>query len=286
MSILSDSNILANKIKNYINRKTIKKIKEKICYLVYEKKYLTKSISILLAATMISTSLFPLTALMLQQPEVKEISNKLEQKTVNMQTASLTAQTIMSEKFKAINMVSRGAMRRKKDDNIKTIKTPIPVLANNSEKTYMDWRKITNTSSPQYSYIRQHMTVCEDGFLRDKYGNIGVALGSYFGEIGTMYQFVLDTGIVINAVKIEKKADKHTINGYHHKIDNSIIEFVIHADSEALQKHMYPNGYIWQGNFDNCPDFNGKISKIYKIEYIEREMLQHENNRDGDNERN
>lgn len=149
------------------------------------------------------------------------------------------------------------------------VKTPVEVLKDYSEKTYMDYKKITKTSSPQYLFIKEHMTVCEDGFLRDKHGNIGVALGSYFGEIGAIYEFVLDTGIVLNVVKIEEKADKHTVKGYYHKIDHSIIEFVVDANSKLLKKHMYSNGYIWQGNFNNCPDFNGKIVEIYKINNVD-----------------
>jgi|GEM_PF-5006289 len=148
------------------------------------------------------------------------------------------------------------------------IKTPVSVLAHYSEKTYMDYRSISNKASQQYKFIQEHMKVCEDGFLRDEYGNIGVALGSYFGEIGATYEFVLDTGIVLNVVKIDEKADKDTKKGFYQKVDHSIIEFVVDTKSKELSKHKSKNGYIWSGNFNNCPDFNGKVSEIYKTEVI------------------
>lgn len=147
-------------------------------------------------------------------------------------------------------------------------KTPINVLEKFSQKTYMDWKKITDKDSIQYLFIKENMTICDDGFLRDKNGNIGVALGSYFGKVGTVYEFVLDSGIVLNVVKIEIKADKHTVNGYHHKVDKSIIEFVVEPEAESLKNQLSPNGYIWQGDFNNCPAFNGRIVEIYKIEKI------------------
>lgn len=284
------------------------KLKGKGLSFTPKKEVLLKSPFTVLVIAVVVTLLFWVSTSALQQPTMQNTTQDMATQNTNKEkdekipdtpstsTYSVSAHSTPllmpktpSDNIKETKMVSRGAINREEIvqlPNIAIIKTPVPVLKNYSEKTYMDWKKITNTSSPQYQYIKKYMTVSKDGFLRDKYGNIGVALGSYFGKIGTVYEFVLDTGKVINAVKIEEKADEHTVSGYYHKKDHSIIEFVVDTDSPSLKKHMYPNGYIWQGNFDNCPDFNGKISKIYKIEYIEREMLQHENNRDGDNERN
>ena len=134
--------------------------------------------------------------------------------------------------------------------------------SSSSVKSYMDYKAITNTSSTQYKYIKNYMTVGSDGYLRDADGNIGVALGSYFGPIGTKYEVHLDTGIVFNIVKVEAKADEHTVNGCYQKYDKSVIEFVI--DSSKMSKAS--NGYVWSGNFNNNPDFKGKITAMYKID--------------------
>ena len=136
------------------------------------------------------------------------------------------------------------------------------MCSDSSVKTYMDYRAITDKGSNQYRYIQAHMTVGDDGFLYDEDGSIGVALGSHFGSIGSKWEIVLDTGITFKAVKIDEKADRHVYNGCQHKQDGSVIEFVI--DSRKFEKAS--NGYVWQGNFNNNPDFKGKISAIYKVD--------------------
>ena len=73
-----------------------------------------------------------------------------------------------------------------------------------SVKTYMDYRAITLTSSAQYQYIQEHMTI-RDGLLYDEDGYIGVALGSWWGDIGDKWIIELDTGITLKVVKIDEK---------------------------------------------------------------------------------
>ena len=70
----------------------------------------------------------------------------------------------------------------------------------------------------------------ETGLLMDDEGFIGVALGSYFGPIGTKYYVTLSEGQTIPIVKIEAKADQHVSNGCEHLEDHSVIEMVIDAD--------------------------------------------------------
>lgn len=147
-------------------------------------------------------------------------------------------------------------------EEVKEVKRTNYACSSSSVKTYMNYKAITNKSSTQWKYITNHMTVGDDGYLRDKDGNIGVALGSHFGPIGSKYEVVLDTGITFNVVKIEAKADQHVNNGCQHKTDGSVIEFVI--DSSKMKKSS--NGYIWSGNFNNNPNFKGKIKAMYKID--------------------
>ena len=55
----------------------------------------------------------------------------------------------------------------------------IASCAYNRTKTYMDYRSTTATTSKQYIFIHENMTVDEKtGFIYDKDGFIGVALGS------------------------------------------------------------------------------------------------------------
>ena len=168
-----------------------------------------------------------------------------------------------------LEVVSRGSERHT-NINATTIATQtssseLQVLNSTSVKTYMDYRAITSVNSNQYQYIYNsgEIYVAEDGFLRTYDGYIGVALGSYFGNIGDKYVFTLDTGIELRLVKVEEKADKDTDSYGYTADDGSVIEFVI--DAGKMRNKKYENGYIYGGNFNNCPDFNGKIVKIVKV---------------------
>lgn len=140
-------------------------------------------------------------------------------------------------------------------------KSYIELCSTSSVKTYMDYRAITDELSLQYKYIQAYMKVNDKGLLIDKDGYIGVALGRYYGTIGSKYKITLDTGVILNVIKIEEKADNDTINGCQQKYDGSVIEFVIDTDYFELSD----NGYIFNGNFNNNKDFNGNIESIEVI---------------------
>ena len=131
-----------------------------------------------------------------------------------------------------------------------------------STKTYEDYRAITDTSSRQYRYIHEHMTVDETtGMLYDEDGFIGVAMAWSFGEIGTRYYIVLDTGIIIPVVKVDAKAYVDAPNGCSHAADASVIEFVIDSQ-KALEYFGGGNGLALNGNFNNYEFLNGHILDI------------------------
>ena len=125
----------------------------------------------------------------------------------------------------------------------------------------MDYRTITSKTSDQYKFIQANMEV-RNGLLFDQEGYIGVALGTWFGEIGTRWVFELSSGEVLYTVKVEHKDDKHTINGCEHKNDRSVIEFVV--DTETNMFEIGSNGLILNGNFNNHELFNGTIEKVRK----------------------
>lgn len=137
----------------------------------------------------------------------------------------------------------------------------VQVCSTSSVKSYMEYSKITNRSSKQWKYIHSSGKIkIENGYLMEgEY--IGVALGSYFGEIGSKYIFTLDTGKQIKVVKVEEKSDNDTINGCYQKYDKSVIEFVI--DTHAFAKSK--NGYVNNGNFNNLEQFKGNIAKIERV---------------------
>ncbi|MCI6754270.1 hypothetical protein [Galactobacillus timonensis] len=142
----------------------------------------------------------------------------------------------------------------------------IPLCGTSELKTYMDYRTITDETSNQYSYIRQHMLIDRHtGLLYDGDGFIGVALGYSFGAIGTRYYFILDSGITLPVVKIEEKDPKDAPNGCTVDINGSILEFVIDADRAASYFGTASNNLVLQGNFNNDPRFAGSISEIDRV---------------------
>lgn len=128
-----------------------------------------------------------------------------------------------------------------------------------TNKTYMDYRSL-DVDSNQYKLLSTLAT--KDGFFFDMDGYMAVALGSYFGELGSRYELELDSGIVLKVIKVEEKADRHTFDGCQQRWDKSVVEFVI--DGEKIKYAMGENGYILNGNFNNHEDFKGDIIRIIK----------------------
>lgn len=142
----------------------------------------------------------------------------------------------------------------------------IPLCGTSELKTYMDYRTITDETSNQYSYIRQHMLIDRHtGLLYDGDGFIGVALGYSFGAIGTRYYFLLDSGITLPVVKIEEKDPKDAPNGCTVDVNGSVLEFVIDADRAADYFGTASNNLVLQGNFNNDPRFAGSIFEIDRV---------------------
>jgi hypothetical protein len=141
----------------------------------------------------------------------------------------------------------------------------LAICSTSKTKSYMSYKAITAKASNQYIYIQEYMTVNEKGLLVDDDGFIGVALGSYFGGIGSKYKITLDTGNIIYIVKIEAKDDDHTNNGCDQKWDGSVIEFVIDTEIAGEYYGVESNGFVAHGNFNNIEEFNGNITRIEVI---------------------
>lgn len=127
-------------------------------------------------------------------------------------------------------------------------------------KSYMDYRAITDKTSKQYQLIYSDKIVVGDDGLLYCGEYIGLAMGSRFGQIGDKFVITLDDGVEFKAIKLDEKADSHTYNGCHHRVDSSIIEFVICTEKA---KESYPLA-IKMGNFDYAEGFSGEIVKIQK----------------------
>ncbi len=143
----------------------------------------------------------------------------------------------------------------------------IDACSTSATKTYMSYKSITSKNSKQYKYIENNMSVDEEtGLLIDENGFVGVALGSYYGEIGSKFYITLDTDIVIPVVKVDAKSDAHTVNGCSQSVDGSVIEFVI--DKQIAGEFFGvrgANSLVSGGNLNNDDRLRGKINTVEKV---------------------
>lgn len=151
------------------------------------------------------------------------------------------------------------------DNEPTLIEIELPQGKDTKNKTYMDYKLITDKTSPQYKFIQENCRVSGNGFLMVNDEWYCVALGSYFSDnIGTKYIVTLDSGKQIKIVKAEVKDNLHTCDlNYQHKIDGSVIEFLL--DTAKLQDKKTQNGYLWNGNLNNVDEFKGNIVKIERV---------------------
>lgn len=139
----------------------------------------------------------------------------------------------------------------------------IGACSTSSTKTYESYELITHTESDQYKYIHEHMTIdSKTGLLYNEDGFIGAALGFSFGDIGSEYYFILDSGVILPIVKVDSKGG--AVNGCSMTSDSSVIEFVIDTDI-AMNYFGSTNGYASNGNFNNCIDLAGSIVDVEKV---------------------
>lgn len=163
-----------------------------------------------------------------------------------------------------------------KDYQKEYVSESVNVCAVGTSKSYMSYKAITDKSSVQYKYIQNNMKVDDTtGILYDDDGFIGVALGSYFGPIGSRFYITLDSGIILPVVKVEAKADKHTNNGCEQKWDGSVIEFVVDEKIALDYFGTRSNGYVLDGNFNNYELFKGDIVSIEKVTDSKRNDIVH-----------
>jgi hypothetical protein len=100
-------------------------------------------------------------------------------------------------------------------------------------KSFMDWRSITLRSSEQYRLQKRAYTDVK-GFRRYR-GKYMIALGSYYAQyIGQEFRITLSSGIVIDAMVGDIKADKDTDKTHRYCKDGvyNVVEFII--DREVM----------------------------------------------------
>ncbi len=132
--------------------------------------------------------------------------------------------------------------------------------SDNSFKSYMDYRTITDTTSMQYELQKQANT---DGYgmrmVDDRYC---VAVGSYYSTtVGQAVDIIMKSGNIIHCIVADLKQDIHTDSTNRQNPNGSIVEFLV--DTDVLHGRIQKTGDIsyfdtvWQVNL-----FSGEIDTI------------------------
>ena len=107
--------------------------------------------------------------------------------------------------------------------------------------SYLPHDKITRKGSKQLAYVvlgkpdENAMYKYQDKFM--------VAMGSYYGELGTCFKVTMSEGGTIEIIMTERKADKDTDKNNQYCIHNgSVLEFIV--DEIKLPKEIRENSQI------------------------------------------
>lgn len=101
------------------------------------------------------------------------------------------------------------------------------VPSNNSFKSYMDYRTITDKTSAQYALLSSYEnTACG---IMSVDGRYTIAVGSYYStEIGTRIDVVMQNGSIVPCILADCKNDIHTdSSNQQHRYDKSVVEFIV-----------------------------------------------------------
>lgn len=153
-----------------------------------------------------------------------------------------------------------------------------PGIDFSSFQPYMDYRCITNISSPAYKVSHSNMAYTDehgmrrykttsDQFTIDGKDDYVIALGTYYkekGVAGTRYLIVTTTGMY-TAITGDEKSDSHTDSRHmfslHRDGTGGIIEWIV--DQRTLDRAMRLSGTITSGPIE---PLQGEILHIYGIE--------------------
>lgn len=134
------------------------------------------------------------------------------------------------------------------------------VPRNNTIKSYMDYRTITDSNSRQYK-LQKSLAYTNDNGLRMVNGRYCVAVGSYYTTtIGQYIDIELENGKIIKGILADCKDDKHTDSTNRINPNGSVIEFVVDADIlDSTAKKTGDISYI-----------NGWNSKVVNIRVYDK----------------
>lgn len=135
----------------------------------------------------------------------------------------------------------------------------LEVPDNNSFKSYMSYKSITDESSDQYALQRDYAYNGDYGIrmVDDRYC---IAVGTFYAEdIGRKLDIVMENGAVLKCIVGDVKNNIHTDElNQQHTVDKSVIEFIIN-------KSKVSDEILYGGDISAVhKDFLGEIKLIRK----------------------
>lgn len=148
--------------------------------------------------------------------------------------------------------------------SIEPVYTDYDTPPDNSFKSYMDYRIITDTTSKQYELQKQADTNwCGMRMIDNKYC---IAVGSYYSTtVGQAVDVIMQNGSTIHCIVADLKQDIHTDVTNRQNPNGSVIEFLV--DTDILHRQIQKAGdisyfdIVWKVNL-----FAGEINiiRVYK----------------------
>lgn len=135
---------------------------------------------------------------------------------------------------------------------------PLSLTNNSSVKPYMGYRAITDTTSKQYALLQTAYSDCNGLIIINGY--YAVAMGKWFGEVGSKYKVTFDDGKEIYIIKADEKQTAHTYeNNDMYGLNGHVLEMLV--DTNKLD-----NTARFMGNCDYIEAITGTITKIERID--------------------
>ena len=111
------------------------------------------------------------------------------------------------------------------------------VPSNNSFKSYMDCKYITDVKSAQYQFKYEYLCSASGIMVVDN--RYVIAIGSYYTtEIGCRIDLVMENGSIVPCIVGDCKADCHTDATNRQNPNGNVVEFIVNTDSLSNETRL------------------------------------------------
>lgn len=173
-------------------------------------------------------------------------------------TAQASANDVILERADGPRVqIIQAVIEQQEESEEEPVYLAVPEAAT-AQKTYMDYRTITNVSSVQYQ-LQQLAETDENGFRKID-GMYLVAMGTYYSDhAGAMFRITLENGTVFDVIMGDVKDDADTDAMNQHRNGN-VVEFIVDTDQLHEDARL-------MGDVSYTPG-EGLMASIQSIQYL------------------